>query len=193
MTEPKKAISKRARWFAIAVAFGLLLGLLVLLLYYFGVYRLNQKIQQRASLPPHEVPFQRLLSLPNGESRIEGEQIIIEVFLITPNRLGANTSSWVFDLSDYPGRGYLSNPPRANIIRCNEVIKTNCFDVTLGAIDEIRPQQFLGIHVATDSGADIPFAERVRLHGKLSMKNEKSGDQTRLDSLIAVTRIEKPR
>ena len=192
MTEPKQAISRRARWSAIAIALAFSLGLLAFLLYYFFVYRPNQKIQQRVSLPPHEVSFTHLLSLPNGESRIEGESVIFEGFLVAPERIGTDTNRWGFDLSNYPS-GYLSNAPRAGIDRCNEIIKVNCFDFSESAADQIGRRQFSNLHVLTDSNEDIRFGNRVRLHGKLFMKNEKFGEHVRLDSIIAVTKIEKPK
>jgi hypothetical protein len=195
MTEPKQAISTRstrARWYAIAIALGFLLGLLAFLLYYFLVYRPNQKIQRRASLPPHEVSFRHLLSLPQGESRIDGESVIFEGFLVTPESIGAAINRWEFDLSDYPS-GYLSNSPRAHIARCNALIKVNCFDFSVGAADPLRRQTFFNLRVLTESNEEIPFGERIRLHGKLIMKNEKFGDQVRLGSTIAVTKIEKPK
>ena len=168
------------------------MGLLAFLFYYFYVYRPNQKIQQRASLPPHEVSFTHLLWLPQGESRIDGESVIFEGFLVKPERIGAAINRWAFDLSDYPN-GYLANPPRAHIDRCNALIKVNCFDFSVGAADGFGRQEFLNLRVLTASNEEIPFGDRIRLHGKLSMKNEKFGDQVRLDSTIAVTRIEKPK
>ncbi|HEX6190492.1 MAG TPA: hypothetical protein VFZ40_20735 [Pyrinomonadaceae bacterium] len=192
MKEPKQAVSTRARWYAIAIALGFLLGLVAFLFYYFYVYRPNQKIQQRASLPPHEVSFTHLLSLPDGESRIEGESVIFEGFLVAPEKIGTDTSRWGFDLSNYPS-GYLSNAPRASIDRCNEIIKVNCFDFSVSAAVPLGRQEFLNLHVLTDSNEDIRFGNRVRLHGKLFVKNEKFGEHARLDSIIAVTKIEKPK
>ena len=185
-------MSTNARLYILAISVGFLLVVLILASYYLFVYGPNKKISQRASLPPHEVSFTHLLSLPESESRIEGESVIFEGFLVAPERIGTDTSRWGFDLSNYPS-GYLSNAPRASIDRCNEIIKVNCFDFSVSAADPLGRQEFLNLHVLTDSNEDIRFGNRVRLHGKLFMKNEKFGEHVRLDSIIAVTKIEKPK
>lgn len=181
---------KRGHYFLISVLFVLIAC--ALSIYYFFVYRPNQKISQRTNLPPHEVSFKHLLSLPDGESRIEKESIIFEGFFVVPERMGSNTNVWVFDLSDHPS-GYVSNPPRARINRCSEQMKVNCFDFRTRKEGPAEVEFFSGLHVVTESNEKIPFGERVRLHGKLNMKNEQFGDQVRLDSIIAVAKIEKLR
>lgn len=184
-------MSTNARPYILAISGGFLLVAILLGFYYLFIYRPNKKISQRASLPPHEVSFKYLLSLPEGESHIDGESVIFEGFLVAPERIGTDINRWGFDLSDYPG-GYLSNAPRAGIDRCNELIKVNCFDFYVGAADQIGRRQFSNLHVVTDSNEEIRFGDRVRLHGKLTMKNEKFGEHVRLDSIISVTKIEKP-
>lgn len=174
--------------------------------YYFLVYRPNQKISRRTHLPPHVVTFDRLTRLPEGETRVDHESIIVDGYLITPTSMGTATNLWSFEFSEWPlaPRPDVSIPrmPHASIYRCADTNKTNCFDFDATKDNRYLPgtqsgekQELLilrNIWLVGDRGETLPFSERVRLHGKLIMETrDYTGIPNDLNSVIIVTKIEK--
>lgn len=194
--------SKSKGYLVLVLLLILLLGIGLGIKYYIG-YKTNQKVERRRNMPPHLVTYEYLTRIPEGEPYVDKESVIVDGYLVTPNNLpdiSVGFAAIVF--SSYPlDKEPQTNLPQASVVWCNESRRVNCFDVTVyspppipGAAPSAQNpyKYFDDFHVFTDSGEKTMAGERVRLHGKLNIREESYGGASRIISILGVAKIEKP-